>query len=213
MSITLDHIHYCTAHLFFRWRRLRRASHNNFNFNAVKKFEPFQVKAFVRGVLRMIAKPDDWQHNIDVYVGHISSRSSQSLTLSSPRSVISAVYASVYGRPLESDSPVIAKAQAYMARIAKDSSPGLFLLELFPVLTMVPAWLAAWKNEALQWHENTTRFFEQLLGNLDKETVSPPEYICRFRKVSLTSELIAHASRRALIRCRHVGRRGKVWSQ
>ena len=118
----------------------------------------------------------------------------------------------MYGRPLESDSPVIAKAQAYMARLAKDSSPGLFLLELFPVLTMVPAWLAAWKKEALQWHEDKTQFFEQLLGNFDKEMVSPLNYICQFRKVSLISELIAYASRRALIRCRHVGGGGKVWS-
>ncbi len=54
-----------------RWRKIRRASHSNFNGKDVKKFEPFQTKTSVEVALRMMAKPDKWERHLDTYVRNL----------------------------------------------------------------------------------------------------------------------------------------------
>lgn len=52
------------------------------------------------------------------------------------------------------------RIHAHTARIAAAVVPGAYLVELFPALNYLPVWLAKWKREGLEWHEQETRMFQ-----------------------------------------------------
>ncbi|KAI0821232.1 cytochrome P450 [Irpex lacteus] len=131
-----------------RWRRVRRASHSNFNATAAKKFEPFQAKSAIQGALRMLARPDEWEDHLNVLT-------------------VSTLFTSVYGRPIEPEPPMIARAKAHIDRIAQDATPGRYLCEFLPIMKVIPSCMAAWKRDALEWHENETLLFEELATGSD----------------------------------------------
>lgn len=51
--------------LFYsRWRKMRRAMHDNFSSKSVQTYQPMQAMTAERGVLRMLADTQSWDHHI-----------------------------------------------------------------------------------------------------------------------------------------------------
>ncbi len=69
---------------------------------------------------------------------------------------------------------MIARAKAHIDRIAQDATPGRYMCEFLPIMKMIPSWMAAWKRDALEWHENETLLFEELATGSDGEAVCCP---------------------------------------
>ena len=51
-----------------RWRKMRRASHEEFNMRACEKYQFFQLKEAALNVLDIIADPDSWVDCLKRYV-------------------------------------------------------------------------------------------------------------------------------------------------
>ena len=121
----------------------------------------------------MIANPENWEQNLDLYVLFLLRKSPPQCThFLYPRFAISTIYTSIYGRSISPESAIIERTKAHIGRLVKDATPGLYLCELFPLLKIVPAWMASWKREALEWYYNENQFFEEQLVAANEEAVS-----------------------------------------
>ena len=52
------------------------------------------------------------------------------------------------------------------------ANPGSYLVEVFPVLHNLPAWLAPWKRNGDRWFGETTEFFVSLIDEVKEKIVS-----------------------------------------
>lgn len=85
-------------------------------------------------------------------------------------SILAAVYA--WPRARSRDMVVINRIHAHTARISGAVVPGAFLVEIFPWMKWFPSWMAKWKRDGLEWHEEETKMFERLNGEVAEEMVS-----------------------------------------
>jgi len=46
------------------------------------------------------------------------------------------------------------------------------MVDLFPVMNYLPAWMAKWKRDALEWHERESKMFEGFYTDVNKKMVS-----------------------------------------
>lgn len=47
-----------------RWRKMRRALHENFSSKSVQTYQPMQATTAERAVLRMLGNTQSWDHHI-----------------------------------------------------------------------------------------------------------------------------------------------------
>lgn len=88
------------------------------------------------------------------------------------RFAITAMFTSVYGRFIETDSTLIRRAKTHIDHIMEYSVPTFRWYEMFPLLKHVPARLARWKREALEWHKKEGQFFKELSASGSEGAVS-----------------------------------------
>ncbi|KIJ64543.1 hypothetical protein HYDPIDRAFT_111879 [Hydnomerulius pinastri MD-312] len=132
------------------WRRMRRASHEEFSLRSVEKYLPALFKESALNILDVANDPDAWADRLK-------------------NSTASNILTAVYGRPriTAKDKPILDRAHAHTARLASATAPGAFLVELFPFMMFFPNWMAKWKRDGIAWHEEETKFLEKL----DEEAV------------------------------------------
>ncbi|KAF9557275.1 cytochrome P450 [Agrocybe pediades] len=125
------------------WRKMRRAGHEGFNFRAAEKYKPVQAREAAFGALRILDTPDAWDTHLK-------------------RATAGSILSAVYGwKPISSkDEPLIKRIHAHTARIAAAVVPGAFLVDIIPILKYAPTWMAKWKREGLEWHQQETDMFE-----------------------------------------------------
>ncbi|KAI0792995.1 cytochrome P450 [Irpex lacteus] len=125
------------------WRRMRRATERGFNAKTIQKYEPFQMRSAAQVTALMVSKPYQVKKNLEIFA-------------------ITAMFTSVYGRFIETDSTLIRRAKTHIDHIMEHTAPTFRWYEMFPLLKHVPARLARWKREALEWHEKESQFFKGL---------------------------------------------------
>ncbi|KAF5372636.1 hypothetical protein D9758_005285 [Tetrapyrgos nigripes] len=129
------------------WRRMRRAGNEVLNKAMAPSFQPVQEREALRLVWNMLqsTKPQEWDSELK--------RSAQSLTLSV-----------VYNLPtLESaNDPAIARINEFVLRLTQATFPGTYLVEYFPWLKYLPAFISKWKSDAQMWFRRDTELFRGL---------------------------------------------------
>ncbi len=84
----------------------------------------------------------------------------------------SAIASSVYGwPPLEPSSPVINHVKDFLAYISSAMLPGNHLVDAFPILKYIPASMARWKREAMQWFEHQHNTFSGFRRGVEEKMV------------------------------------------
>lgn len=99
--------------------------------------------------------------------------------ISHVRATASNILTVVYGWPRigPKDKPLIKRIHAHTARIASAILPGAYLVELFPLMKHLPTWMAKWKREGLEWHEQETKMFEEFNAGVNDKLVNILFYI------------------------------------
>ncbi|KAI0718513.1 CyP450 monooxygenase [Cerioporus squamosus] len=144
-----------------RWRRHRRAMHQFFNPNAVLEYAPSQRLEAHRFARRLLDTPSDFLHHIRHFFGSSIMRIS-------------------YGIEVDED-PVdyIRMAEETLAIFSSVLVPGKFLVETFPVLRFVPAWMpgAQFKRDGKEWVKTVNTLVElpwKRTMDAVKQGVAPP---------------------------------------
>ncbi|KAJ7671941.1 cytochrome P450 [Mycena rosella] len=153
------------------WRKMRRASHEAFNLRASEKYQPDQCKEAALNVLDLINEPDLW-------VDHLKQTTASS--------ILSAVYA--WPRIGSKDMPIIHRIHAHTARISGAVVPGAFLVEIFPWMKRFPTWMAKWKRDGLEWHEQETQMFEKLNAAVAEDMATGKSDHCFVRELVETEQ-------------------------
>ncbi|TFK85641.1 CyP450 monooxygenase [Polyporus arcularius HHB13444] len=126
------------------WRRHRRAIHQFFNPNAILGYAPSQRLEAHRFALRLLDTPGDFLHHIRHFFGSSIMRIS-------------------YGIEVDED-PVdyLTMAEDTLAIFSSVFVPGKFLVETFPVLRFVPAWMpgAQFKRDGKEWVKTVYKLVE-----------------------------------------------------
>lgn len=89
-------------------------------------------------------------------------------------SAASSLLTAVYALPSipSNDDPLVTRINEHMHRTVDAGQPGNYLVEVFPIMKLIPSWMAKWKRDALHWHREDTKMFEELLEPVQKAVVS-----------------------------------------
>ncbi|KAJ3573366.1 hypothetical protein NP233_g2460 [Leucocoprinus birnbaumii] len=126
------------------WRRHRRMFHEFFHPNIVHEYHELQVnttRAFLR---RLLKSPDDF-------------------TLHARHAFNSTILRIAYGMTIsDEDESYVKVAETVLGCISKVVNPGSFLVNSFPIMKYIPAWIpgAGWKKKAIYW-----RGFSDIFAN------------------------------------------------
>ncbi|KAF8511560.1 cytochrome P450 [Hysterangium stoloniferum] len=106
-------------------------------------YEPFQIAESIRLLYDSLIRPREWIKN--------SKRFSASL-----------IYRLTYGRPFGEDDDDLNELLEITERSLKDGYPGAHLVDIFPVLDVLPNFLAPWRARAKAAHDVELRLFSKL---------------------------------------------------
>ena len=101
-------------------------------------------------------------------------RNSQAREQHCRRFAASVVLGSVYGiPPIDDTSDVLVQRVIQLLQyISRAAVPGGFLVDSFPIMMHIPAWMAQWKKEGKAWHEDGSAVFANLIKTVKEERVS-----------------------------------------
>jgi hypothetical protein len=57
-------------------------------------------------------------------------------------------------------------------RLGHACLPGSFLVDIFPVLKHLPATIAPWKKEGMEWYRKDTAMFQKFMDQVESQVVS-----------------------------------------
>ncbi|KAG6907102.1 hypothetical protein DXG01_010515 [Tephrocybe rancida] len=125
------------------FRRMRRVTHDTFGPHASEQFQPLQQREAVRLVSELVDDPDNWDEIVK-------------------RSTSSNILTATYGWPRLTDEhmPLVKRIHAHTAHLSNACIPGTSMVDLFPFLNYLPAWMAKFKRDALAWHQRESEMFE-----------------------------------------------------
>ncbi|KAI0088573.1 cytochrome P450 [Irpex rosettiformis] len=150
------------------WRKWRRASHETYGPEGVEKYQANQAEAAALATLRTIIDPNGWENNIEVYTASI-------------------IFSTVYGwPPLEANSPALKVAFELSERISSSIVPGAFLVDIFPLMKFLPAWMARWKREGMTFHDKMSAVLEKYFADAIDETDSGNVQTCYVSELART---------------------------
>ncbi|XP_006456366.1 hypothetical protein AGABI2DRAFT_211278 [Agaricus bisporus var. bisporus H97] len=118
------------------WRRHRRHFHDHFHPNAVNKYHAIQIgstRAFVRNLLE---SPEKFRYHIRY-------------------AFADSILKTLYGMDVRENESYIGHAETTLAGLAEAGHPGSFLVDMFPVMKIIPEWFpgAEWKRKAKVWRD------------------------------------------------------------
>ncbi|KAF8510098.1 cytochrome P450 [Gautieria morchelliformis] len=120
------------------WRKHRSLYHKQMNQIAAKEFQPSQLAA-ARGLLRLLVEsPEDYLQHIRHMAAGI-------------------VMGIAYGREVSpKGDPFVALSESNAREFARALRPGAFLVDIFPILKYVPAWVpgAGFQKHAREARQN-----------------------------------------------------------
>ncbi|KAF9054723.1 cytochrome P450 [Panaeolus papilionaceus] len=120
-----------------KWKKHRRAFHEQFHPQAIRRHQPVHVQQ-VRLFLQRVQKtPEKFLHHIE-------------------RAFAGSILKIAYGYTIKGDhDPIVSKVEESIAGITKAGHPGAFLVDLIPALKYVPAWFpgAEFQKKAAHWRQ------------------------------------------------------------
>ena len=154
------------------WRKLRKAAHEGLNIRAAEKYQPLQELEAATMVIDMINDPDHWNDHFKRYVYCCAVPLIKLIDSSS--TAASTVLSAVYGwPPIESkDDPLVIRINDLVHRLAHAALPGVYLVEIFPVMKYLPTWMAPWKKWGLEWYKKDSEMFKGFYDGVAKTLVS-----------------------------------------
>ena len=85
------------------------------------------------------------------------------------------ILTAVYGWPRMTTSPedmaLVKRIHAHVEHISDAAIPGKFLVDVFPVLKYLPAWMAKWKRDGEAWFENESKMFAKFTASVRDKMV------------------------------------------
>ncbi|PPQ68795.1 hypothetical protein CVT26_001710 [Gymnopilus dilepis] len=158
-----------------RLRRVRRAAHEGFNIRAVAKYHSVMAKEAALATLRMSKDSEAWQ-------AHVS------------RAAASVIINATYGKPslTDDDDSFVKKNHALGKRITEAIIPLSYMVDVIPPLKYVPAGIAKWKREGLEWYKETTKMLRGFVRDVEDEMREGHPSRC------FTADLIENKARHGL---------------
>ncbi len=123
-------------------------------------------------MLRVIENPAEWEHHIQVYVFVDRTCSVYEANPYVLRFTASGIFSAVYGwAPLPESSPHVEPVYELAKGTANASIPGAYLVDIFPIMKHLPAWMAGWKRRGMAWHERISTAFEAFNADIADKMV------------------------------------------
>ncbi|KAK5310121.1 hypothetical protein LTR93_012107 [Exophiala xenobiotica] len=130
------------------WRRGRKVMHTMTMPTAAASYRPIQIYESERLLYDIIKIPEKYDLLLERYAGAIVMRIG-------------------YGKTIDTgDEPDVRDAVQVVHTVERVAAPGAYLVDTFPVLLHLPAWLAPFKREAARLHEFEITLFRRLLSEV-----------------------------------------------
>ena len=89
------------------------------------------------------------------------------------------ILTTVYGWPRidseNKDTTLIKRIHSHVEHISDAAIPGRYLVDAFPAMRHIPAWMAKWKREGLAWHVSESQLFAQFSEGVKNRMVDAPD--------------------------------------
>ena len=112
------------------------------------------------------------------------------------------ILTTVYGWPRfgtsEKEMALIKRIHAHVEHISDASIPGRYLVDAFPAMRHLPAWMAKWKREGMAWHEGESRLFSSFTQSVRDRLVCTTHF--RIYPASVFQLTVNGGSRKANLR-------------
>ena len=133
---------------------MRRAAHEAFSGHVSARYEALQEKESAFLALNLLEDPEKWDDHFR-------------------RSAASTMLCAVYGWfSIDSSADsIVDHIQGFMRRLLQACLPGKFLVDVFPAMLHLPAWMARWKREGQEYHRRDTILFQGLLDDVRRKMV------------------------------------------
>ena len=92
------------------------------------------------------------------------------------RAAASVIINATYGKPslTDDDDSLVKKNHALGKRITEAIIPLSYMVDVIPPLKYVPAGVAKWKREGLEWYKETTKMLRGFVRDVEDEMVCSP---------------------------------------
>ncbi|PPQ98476.1 hypothetical protein CVT26_013877 [Gymnopilus dilepis] len=132
-----------------KWRRIRRALHESFSARAVQKYQAVQAREAGFATMQILRAPKTFAEHLR-------------------RAPAGSILSTVYGWPPISnkDDRILDRMNAHVTRQTETLAPGRYMVNIFPVLKYLPTWMAKWKREGLEWHQQETELFTNFMNQV-----------------------------------------------
>lgn len=134
-------------------RRLRKAVADGLNSTAAKSYLPVHEEEALLLIDALLQDPSRWESHIE-------------------RAVASSVVRISYGVPpiKSAQDPLVSQISDFTQHIERFSQPGAHVVDLIPILNLLPDWLAPWKRWGSRCHDQYSRMFLRLYKDaLDRQ--------------------------------------------
>ena len=138
-----------------RWRRHKRAFRQYFHSGAIPSYQPIQRSAAHRFLNKLLKTPSELRTHIRLYVSTLCCERVWRTNLRTVRSTFfAAVVKVVFGIDVADDGDeILAVVESALEWIGEAFIPGKYLVDVFPILQHVPAWVpgATVQRLAVYW--------------------------------------------------------------
>lgn len=130
------------------WKKLRKAAHAGLNSRVATNYVATQERHAAQLVRQLLRDPAEW----DKHVHRCTAET-----------ILSVIYGTA-GSRYQVDT-LIAEVDDFMHHMLEAAMPGRYLVDMFPILNSLPAWLVGFKRQGQITHQRFNRLFTELYAD------------------------------------------------
>lgn len=127
------------------WRNVRKLMHNLANVSVSATYEPLQEEESLRAVRDLAREPSNYETWFERYSAGLIMRLAYSKSVHT------------------GNEPTVKRILAVVHAVERVASPGAYLVDMFPALLRLPAFMAPFKREGARLHAEELDLFRSLL--------------------------------------------------
>jgi cytochrome P450 len=127
------------------WRTVRKLMHHLTNVSVAATYEPLQEEESLRAVRDLLGGPEKYETVLERYSAGLILRLAYSKAI------------------LTGEEPFVRRIMAVVHAVERVASPGAYLVDTFPILMKLPAFMAPFKREGKALHDEEIDLFRTLL--------------------------------------------------